>query len=95
MKVLPQDITAFNKAFDVEVKYLINHIREYQKELLKMTLESDNKTVNPDRQFMLELVEEGFIKTVTTYITHADKNLKGKRNWMGKVSDILNNHDSI
>lgn len=91
MKVLPEDIAAFNQAFDIDIKYLVNHVRTYQRELLKMTLESKNKLVSADRQFMLDLVEEGFIRAVTTYITDADKSMREKRDWMDQINDILNN----
>jgi len=91
MKVIQEDITAFNQSFDIGLKYLVNHVRAYQRELLKMTLESKNKVVKADRQFMLDLAEEGFIRTVTTYITDADKSMREKRDWMDQVKNILNN----
>jgi hypothetical protein len=93
MQPKKEDIAVFNRYFDLKLKHLNEYILDYRRILMDQVLESANTKVVPDREFLLDLVEEGFVRSLGTYHETKSDELKANRDIMDQVNDILNAFD--
>lgn len=77
-----------NDSFDFHLKWVNNHVREYQKALIQTIKESDIQQ-EVDRMFIYELVEQVFQQTLTKYLAANQQDIDTRNNLMDQVNDIL------
>jgi len=97
MKVKLVDEILFDRLFDLNVKFLLQHLNDYKNTVLKLTKESDNKVVIPDKEFMIELSEDAFVRALYQYYKLESERVTERRlmedSIMDQVNDILDECD--
>jgi hypothetical protein len=89
MKPNKQDIALFNALFELEIKYLVEHARDYKHILLNQILHSDAKQP-PDREFMADMASRGFFRSVQQLVDIEYEKQKAYKNIENQIDDILN-----
>ena len=92
MNLSAEQIRLLNKNFDFHIKYLTSHIRKYQENLIQVIKEKES-VIDLDKQFIYDLVEDGFILTMNTYISDMQKEIQDKKDYMNQINEILNPYD--
>ncbi len=92
MKLNQEQINLLNKNFDFHIKYLTSHIRKYQQNLIEVIKEKES-VIELDKQFIYDLVEDGFILTTNSYIGDVQKEIQDKKDYMNQIKDLLNPYE--
>lgn len=80
--------TLLHKSFQHHSKWINAHIKEYEQNLLEVIKETDIKQ-EVDREFIFDLVEEGFHTTLVKYLDRMKLEIDSKREYMKQIKDIL------
>lgn len=88
-EISKKDIDIFNGLFEIDIKYLLKHIRDYKEILLQQAKNSKSTTVIFDKEFMSNLAREGFLRSIKQYHRLESEYDEAGKSIMDQVNDIL------
>lgn len=92
-KIIKEDIALYETFFDMRLRHLVDHLKDYKNILLEQAVKSQSTTVIFDKDFMIELCDDGFLRCLISYHTSEVEYKAIKESIMNQVNDLLNDED--
>lgn len=84
-----KNIQLFNALFDMRVRHLVDDFKDYRKILLEQIFASTSEVLKPDKEFMVDMAEDGFVKALSLFAKDRKDKQSAEVDIMKQVSDIL------